>query len=383
MKAAILGLPNVGKSTLFNALAAAEAAAENRPFCTIEPNLARVPIPDPRLDAVAEAAGMRRKVYATLELVDVAGLVKGASRGEGLGNRFLAQVREADAAVHVLRCFEGSGVAHVSGAVDPVDDAEVVNTELMLADLAAVERALDSARRRARSGAADLKQRVAALEALQTHLDRGRPAWEGGQPWERGLPALDEGRMPSLPGSFPGSEGRMPSLPAAFPAGPAPRLLTAMPVLYALNVDEEHLAAGGPADRAAACAQAQGAPAVRVTAQLESELAQMPAAEQQTLRAGLGLPQDVLHRFMQALRKLLRLNCFFTAGPSEARAWLIPEGATAWHAAGRVHTDFQRRFARAEVTPWQTFAATPTPAPELKGRDYPVRDGDVLHFRAA
>ena len=379
MKAAILGLPNVGKSTLFNALAAAGAAAENRPFCTIEPNLARVPIPDPRLDAVAEAAGMRRKVYATLELVDVAGLVRGASRGEGLGNRFLAQVREADAAVHVLRCFEAPGVAHVSGAVDPVDDAEVVNTELALADLATVERALDSARRRARSGDAELKQRVAALEALHAHLDRGLPPREGGLPpregglpaWEGGLPALHEGRMPSLPGSLP-----------ALPAG-SPRLLTAMPALYALNVSEEHLESGGPADRAAACAQAQGAPAVRVAAQLESELAQMPAGEQQGLRAGLGLPEDVLQRFMQALRKLLRLNCFFTAGPSEARAWLIPEGATAWHAAGRVHTDFQRRFVRAEVTPWQSFATSAAPAPELKGRDYTVRDGDVLRFRAA
>ena len=362
MKAAILGLPNVGKSTLFNALAAAEAATENRPFCTMEPNLARVPIPDPRLDAVAEAAGMRRKVYATLELVDVAGLVKGASRGEGLGNRFLAQVREADAAVHVLRCFEAAGVAHVSGAVDPVDDAEVVNTELLLADLATVERALDSARRRAKSGAPELKQRVAALEALQAHLDQAPR--EGGQPWEGGLPALHEGRMPS------------------FPAGSL-RLLSAMPTLYALNVDEAHLESGGPADRAAACAQAQGAPAVRVTAQLESELAQMPAGEQQGLRAGLGLPDNVLRRFMQALRKLLKLNCFFTAGPSEVRAWLIPEGATAWHAAGRVHTDFQRRFVRAEVTHWRAFAGTPASAPGLKGRDYLVRDGDVLRFRAA
>ena len=352
MKAAIIGLPNVGKSTLFNALAAAEVPTENRPFCTIDPNVARVPIPDPRLDAVAEASGMRRKVYASLELVDVAGLVKGASRGEGLGNRFLAQVREADAAVHVLRCFESKRIAHVAGAVDPVDDAETVNTELMLADLATIERALNSARRRARSGHPDLKKRVAELEALYDCLGR------------EGVPALRESGTPSLPG-----EGM-------------PSLLTAMPTLYALNVAEEHLEEGGPADQAEEYAAKQRKPAVRVTAELESELAAMPESEQQDLRRGLGLPPQVLKRFMQALRQLLNLNTFFTAGPSEARAWLLPEGATAWRAAGRVHTDFQQRFVRAEATAWRAFADTPQPAPALRGRDYEVRDGDVLRFRA-
>ena len=364
MKAAILGLPNVGKSTLFNALAAAEVPTDNRPFCTIEPNLARVPIPDPRLDAVAAASGMQRKVYATLELVDVAGLVKGASRGEGLGNRFLAQVREADAAVHVLRCFESERVTHVAGAVDPVHDAEIVNTELMLADLATLERALDSARRRAKTGQAEPKKRVKDLEALQARWeawDRGLPAL----PWDRGHPALAEGWKPSLPGH--------PDLPA---------LLTAQPTLYALNVAEQHLAEGGPATHAEAYAAEHRAPSVRVTAQLESELAAMPAEEQESLRGGLGLPDGVLERFMQALRALLGLNCFFTAGPSEARAWLVPQGATAWHAAGRVHSDFQQRFVRAEVTPWRAFIARPQAAPELKGRDYEVCDGDVLRFRA-
>ena len=364
MKAAILGLPNVGKSTLFNALAAAEVPTENRPFCTIEPNLARVPILDPRLDAVAEASGMQRKVHATLELLDVAGLVKGASRGEGLGNRFLAQVREADAAVHVLRCFESARITHVAGAVDPVHDAEIVNTELMLADLATIERALDSARRRAKSGHPDLKKRVADLEAFHEaweHRERGLPAL----PWERGHPALAEGWKPSLPAP--------PDLPA---------LLTAQPTLYALNVAEEHLTAGGPANNAETYAAVHQAPSVRVTAQLESELAAMPPDEQQSLRAGLGLPDGILERFMQALRALLGLNIFFTAGPSEARAWLVPQGATAWHAAGRVHSDFQQRFVRAEVTPWPTFTAARQSAPELKGRDYIVRDGDVLRFRA-
>ncbi len=355
MKAAILGLPNVGKSTLFNALAAAEVPTENRPFCTIEPNLARVPIPDPRLDAVAAASGMQRKVYATLELVDVAGLVKGASRGEGLGNRFLAQVREADAAVHVLRCFESERVTHVAGAVDPVHDAEIVNTELMLADLATVNRALDSARRRIKTGQAELRKRVSDLEALQAHLERGHPAVE----------------------TNPQLEGGTPSLPADL------RLLTAQPTLYALNVAEQHLAEGGPANTAETYAAARLAPAVRVTAQLESELAALPAEEQQDLRGGLGLPEGVLERFIQALRAHLGLNCFFTAGPSEARAWLVPKGAIAWQAAGRVHSDFQQRFARAEVTPWQAFIAAPQSPPELKGRDYIVRDGDVLRFRAA
>ncbi len=353
MKAAIIGLPNVGKSTLFNALAAAEVPTENRPFCTIDPNVARVPIPDPRLDAVAEASGMQRKVFATLELIDVAGLVKGASRGEGLGNRFLAQVREADAAVHVLRCFESGGVTHVSGAVDPADDAETVNTELMLADLATAERALDSARRRAKSGHPDLKKRVEELEALHEHLGREDVS---SSPGREGLPAFAEGGTPSL--------------------------LTRMPTLYALNVAEEHLETGGPADLAEEYAAQHGKSAVRVTAQLESELAAMPQEEQQDLRMGLGLPHETLQRFMQALRTLLDLNTFFTAGPSEARAWLIPNGATAHHAAGRVHTDFQQRFVRAEVTPWQAFTRTPQARPDLKGRDYEVRDGDVLRFRA-
>lgn len=346
MKAAIIGLPNVGKSTLFNALAAAEVPTENRPFCTIDPNVARVPIPDPRLDAVAEASGMQRKVYATLELVDVAGLVKGASRGEGLGNRFLAQVREADAAVHLLRCFESGRVAHVSGAIDPADDAETVNTELMLADLATVERALDSARRRAKSGHPDLKKRVEELEALRDSL-----------------------------GSAPGSEDVPSSLADT-------QLLTRMPTLYALNVAEEHIETGGPADAAQEYAAKHQKPAVRVTAQLESELAALPAQEQRDLRKGLGLPPQILARFMQALRNLLNLDTFFTAGPSEARAWLLPQGATAHDAAGRVHTDFQQRFVRAEVTPWREFTRSPQAQPALKGRDYGVRDGDVLRFRA-
>ena len=358
MKAAIIGLPNVGKSTLFNALAAAEVPTENRPFCTIDPNVARVPIPDPRLDAVAEASGMQRKVYATLELVDVAGLVKGASRGEGLGNRFLAQVREADAAVHVLRCFESRRVTHVSGAVDPADDAETVNTELMLADLATVERALDSARRRAKSGHPDLRKRVEELEALRDHLGSA-PGSEGVPPsWRAGRPPSRDDGTTSLP------------------------LLTRMPTLYALNVAEEHIEAGGPADRAGQYAAKHGHPAVRVTAQLESELAALPEEEQRDLRRGLGLPPRILARFMQALRNLLNLGTFFTAGPSEARAWLLPQGATAHEAAGRVHTDFQQRFARAEVTPWREFARSPQAQPALKGRDYEVRDGDVLRFRA-
>ena len=358
MKAAIIGLPNVGKSTLFNALAAAEVPTENRPFCTIDPNVARVPIPDPRLDAVAEASGMQQKVHATLELVDVAGLVKGASRGEGLGNRFLAQVREADAAVHVLRCFESGRVTHVSGAVDPVDDAETVNTELALADLAAIERALDSARRRAKSGHPGLKKRVEELEILCNDL--GREVVPS-SPGREGVPAFGEDGTSSLPGT---------------------QLLTALPTLYALNVAEEHLAKGGSADQAEQYAAQQGKPAVRVTAQLESELAAMPQEEQQDLRAGLGLPHETLQRFMQALSALLNLNTFFTTGPSEARAWLIPKGAPAHYAAGRVHTDFQQRFVRAEVTPWSEFTRTPQPQPHLKGRGYEVRDGDVLHFRA-
>ena len=397
MKVAIIGLPNVGKSTLFNALAAAEVPAENRPFCTIEPNRALVPIPDPRLDAVAEAAGMQRKVYATLELVDVAGLVKGASRGEGLGNRFLAQVREADAAVHVLRCFESARVTHVAGAVDPADDAEVVNTELALADLATVERALDSTRRRARSGRPEQKQEVAQLEALHDYLS-GNPGAPPA-PSSSAAPLASAGPPPhsqtAAPPANPGAS-LPPTQSARRPPGTAtsgaathahaPPLLTRMPTLYALNVAEEHLESGGPTGPAATAEQyaaARQAPSVRVSARLESELAAMPKHEQQELRDGLALPAHALHRFMQALRSLLNLNTFFTAGPSEARAWLLPGGATAWHAAGRVHSDFQQRFVRAEVTPWRQFASRPQPLPALKGRDYIVRDGEVLRFRAS
>jgi len=355
----IVGLPNVGKSTLFNALtqtAAAEAA--NYPFCTIEPNVGRVAVPDPRLDRLAAIAGSARIVPTQLEFIDIAGLVRGASRGEGLGNQFLAHIREVDAIVQVLRCFDGE-VTHVEGSVDPLRDAETVETELMLADLDSLERRVEGAVKRARGGD---KEAAALLEVME-------PA----------LAALREGR---------------PARAAAIPADRRPlfdrlQLLTAKPVLYVCNVEEAAAAGNARSAAVAARAAAEGAGCVVISAAIEAEVAALADAEEKReFLAALGLAETGLARLIRAGYALLNLITFFTVGPKEAHAWTVHKGATAAEAAGAVHSDFQRGFIRAETIAYEDFVACggeqgakEAGKMRAEGRDYVVRDGDVFYFR--
>lgn len=360
----IVGLPNVGKSTLFNALAG-EAAAEaaNYPFCTISPNVGRVPVPDPRLDEVARAAGSPRIVPLHLDFVDIAGLTEGASRGEGLGNAFLAHIREVDAIVHVLRCFEGGEISHVAGRVDPVADAEIVETELMLADLASLERRCEAWTKRARGGDAEARAMLAAGEPARAALAEGRPARE----------------------AFPESADA-----ADLAAWRRLQLLTTKPVMYACNVDEDSAAEGNAASRRAARLAAQrGAGHVVVSAAIEAEIAALAdAAERAEFLAGLGLAETGLARLVRAGFRLLDLIVFFTAGPKEARAWSAPRGTRAPGAGGVIHSDFERGFICAETVDCERFVALggeagakTAGALRQEGRNYEVRDGDVIRFR--
>jgi GTP-binding protein YchF len=358
----IVGLPNVGKSTLFNALTAtAAAAAENYPFCTIEPNVGRVIVPDPRLDVLARLAKSERIVPTQLEFVDIAGLVRGASKGEGLGNQFLAHIREVDAIAHVLRCFAGEGVHHVEGTIDPVRDAETVETELMLADLESLERRFDQAQKKAKGGDKEAKQLVELIEPALLHLRDGRTA-----------------RL-------------------ATPADPERRkafrrlgLITAKPMLYVLNVDEASAASGNEYARVAAGrAAAAGSESVVISAAIEAEIAQLKdPVERREFLEHLGLEEPGLDRFIRAGYKLLDLITFFTAGPKEARAWTVAHGATAPEAAGVIHTDFERGFIRAETIAYEDYVkcggeqgAKEAGKMRQEGRDYVVQDGDVMLFR--
>jgi hypothetical protein len=357
-KCGIVGLPNVGKSTLFNALTQAGIAAENYPFCTIDPNVGVVPLPDPRLDAIAGIVKPARIVPTTMQFVDIAGLVAGASRGEGLGNQFLANIRETDAIAHVVRCFANDDIIHVAGAIDPCHDIEIIETELALADLDSVSKALQKVARHSKSGDAPSLAKKALLERVAAQLDTGQPV--------RSL-ALSEAEHHALRDLF---------------------LLTAKPVLYVANVAE-----AGEQDQAAlaaitAYAQQQQAPLVTICAALEAELAELDAAEQAVFLAELNLEEPGLHRLVRAGYALLGLETYFTAGPKEARAWTIPKGATAPQAAGVIHGDFERGFIRAEVIAYADFIAHggeqgAKEAGKLRseGRDYLMRDGDVVHFR--
>jgi ribosome-binding ATPase len=356
----IVGLPNVGKSTLFNAIiGAASAAAENYPFCTIEPNVGRVPVPDPRLEQVAAVAGSPRTVPTQLEVVDIAGLVRGASRGEGLGNRFLGAIREVDAILHLLRCFEGGDVAHVEGAIDPLRDMELVETELLLADLASLERRGEGLTKRARGGDPEARDRLALIAGILPAMEAGRPA--------RAL-ELDAAQRADLE---------------------ALQLLTAKPVLYVCNVDEAAAAHGNELSAAVAeRATESGAGCVIVSAAIEAEIAALPRDEALEYLHALDLEQPGLERVIVAGHRLLDLIAFFTAGPKEARAWTIRRGTRAVDAAGVIHSDFKRGFICAEVADWQEFVrhggeAGMREAGRLRqeGRDYVIENGEVVRFR--
>lgn len=357
----IVGLPNVGKSTLFNALTETAAAqAANYPFCTIEPNVGRVAVPDPRLDRIAAIAKSANEIETQLEFVDIAGLVRGASKGEGLGNQFLANIREVDAIIHVLRCFEGGDVTHVEGRVDPVADAETVETELMLSDLESLEKRVPNLVKKAQQGDKEAKVQAAILGQALELLRDSKPARLAQPKDEEEKKALERAQ-----------------------------LLTAKPVLYVCNVDEGDAAAGNAhSARVLDKAAAEGAGAVIISAAIEAEIATMPAEDRTEFLGDLGLDETGLSRIIRAGYALLHLITFFTAGPKEARAWTVEKGAKAPQAAGVIHTDFERGFIRAETIAYDDFVACGGEAGakeagkmRAEGKDYVVQDGDVMLFR--
>jgi GTP-binding protein YchF len=357
-KCGIVGLPNVGKSTLFNALTESSIAAENYPFCTIDPNIGIVPVPDLRLDQLAAIVKPQRVLPTTMEFVDIAGLVAGASKGEGLGNKFLSHVRETDAIAHVVRCFENDDVIHVSGKVDPISDIEIINTELALADLDTVERARQKAEKLTRGGDKDALAKLAFLEKLITSLG------EDGN--VRGLD-LDKDQRKQLKEL---------------------NLLTLKPVEYIANVAEDGFENNPLLDKVREFAKGQNARVVPVCAAIEAEVAQLDREDRQEFLAALGLKESGLAGVIRAGYALLDLLTFFTAGVKEVRAWTVTRGATAPNAAGRIHSDFERGFIRAEVTAFEDFikyggehGAKEAGKLRLEGKEYITQEGDVMHFR--
>ena len=357
-KCGIVGLPNVGKSTLFNALTHNGIPAENYPFCTIDPNVGIVAVPDPRLDRLAELLQPASVIPTSMEFVDIAGLVAGASRGEGLGNQFLANIRETDAIAHVVRCFESEDVHHVEGRVEPLEDIETINTELLLADMETVEKALERYARRAKSADKHALATRDALQSMAAGLDEGTPI-RAQDLDDTGLAVLQE-----------------------------LHLLTAKPVLYVANVNEAGLDDNPRLAAVEALARREGALVVPLCAAIESELAQLEPAEQGEMLAAYELDEPGLNRLIRTGYALLELLTFFTAGPREVRAWTVRRGATAPRAAGRIHTDFERGFIRAEVISYQDYvragseqAAKEQGLMRLEGKDYVMREGDVCHFR--
>jgi ribosome-binding ATPase len=358
IKCGIVGLPNVGKSTLFNALTKAGIAAANFPFCTIEPNTGVVPVPDPRLNQLAEIVKPQRILPTSFEFVDIAGLVAGASRGEGLGNKFLAHIREVDAIAHVVRCFENSDIIHVAGRIDPISDIEIIDTELCLADLDSVEKALNRAEKAARVGDKEAIVKKEVLARLRDGLNQGTSA--------RALGLSDEDKA-AVRDLF---------------------LLTLKPVMYVANVLEDGFESNPFLDKVRARALAEGAEVVPVSAAIEEEMAQLEDADRAEFLAEMGLSEPGLNRVIRAGYKLLGMQTYFTAGVKEVRAWQVHKGSTAPQAAGVIHTDFEKGFIRAETIAFDDFIKFKGEAGcreagrmRLEGKEYVVQEGDVLHFR--
>lgn len=355
-KCGIVGLPNVGKSTLFNALTNSGIDAANYPFCTIDPNIGVVPVPDPRLDAIAAIVQPKQVIPAHMEFVDIAGLVEGASKGEGLGNQFLSHIRETHAIAQVVRCFDDDNIVHVSGRVNPLDDIDVINTELCLADQETVDKALQKVLKTARSGDKEARKQQAELEAIAAHLDQGNP-------------------VRSLDMDSPESIRHL-------------HLLTAKPSFIIANVEEEGLQNNTWLQPLQELAQQEGSEVIPVCAAIESEMSELSSQEKTEFLKDLGLEEPGLNRIIRAGYKLLGLQTYFTAGPKEARAWTIPRGFTAPQAAGVIHTDFEHGFIRAEVTGYDDFikyngeqGAKNAGKWRLEGKDYIVQDGDIMLFR--
>jgi len=357
-KCGIVGLPNVGKSTLFNALTKAGIEAANFPFCTIEPNTGVVPVPDPRLDALAKIVNPKRILPTTMEFVDIAGLVAGASKGEGLGNKFLANIRETDAIGHVVRCFENDNIVHVAGKVDPADDIEVINTELALADLDTCERAMQRQTKRAKGGDSEAKLEVAIFEKM--------------------LPLLEEGQMLR---SLNLSDEELDAVSYL-------NFLTLKPTMYIANVNEDGFENNPYLDKVREIAATEGAKVVAICAEMEGEIAELDEEEAAVFLEEMGLTEPGLNRVIRVGYELLALQTYFTAGVQEVRAWTFEQGSTAPQAAGKIHTDFEKGFIRAEVVGYDDFiqyqgelGAKEAGKWRLEGKDYIVKDGDVMHFR--